>query len=66
MIRVRIVDDEPLPRTRIRALLSDRGGVEIVGECQRRGGTERGYTWRFVGRTRARIAVQIETLPLLP
>ncbi len=34
MIRVLIVDDEPLPRERIRTLLSDRGGVEIVGECQ--------------------------------
>lgn len=33
MIRVLIVDDEPLPRERIRTLLAERRDIEIVGEC---------------------------------
>ena len=32
-IRVLIVDDEPLARQRIRALLEAEADVEIVGEC---------------------------------
>ncbi|MGB9178571.1 MAG: LytTR family DNA-binding domain-containing protein [Pyrinomonadaceae bacterium] len=32
-IRALIVDDEPLARERIRALLADENGVEIIGEC---------------------------------
>jgi two-component system LytT family response regulator len=31
--RVLIVDDEPLPRERLRTLLGEHDGVEIVGEC---------------------------------
>jgi two-component system, LytTR family, response regulator len=33
MIRALIVDDEPLPRERIRALLAQLGTVDVVGEC---------------------------------
>ena len=33
VLRVAIVDDEPLARERIRTLLQERGGVEIVAEC---------------------------------
>jgi len=33
MIRVLIVDDEPLPRERIRTLLAERRDIEMVGEC---------------------------------
>ena len=33
-IRTLIVDDEPLARERVRALLADEGDVEIVGECR--------------------------------
>ncbi|MGA9997779.1 MAG: response regulator, partial [Pyrinomonadaceae bacterium] len=32
-IRALIVDDEPLARERIRTLLADENGVEIIGEC---------------------------------
>lgn len=32
-LRVLIVDDEPLARMRLRALLADAGGVEVVGEA---------------------------------
>jgi two-component system, LytTR family, response regulator len=32
-MRVVLVDDEPLARTRMRRLLADRGGIEIVGEA---------------------------------
>lgn len=32
-IRTLIVDDEPLARERLQALLRDEGGVEVVGEC---------------------------------
>jgi two-component system LytT family response regulator len=32
-MRTLIVDDEPLARRRVRTLLPDEGGVEIVGEC---------------------------------
>lgn len=32
-LRVLIVDDEPLARARLRALLGDLGGVEVVGEA---------------------------------
>lgn len=31
--RILIVDDEPLARTRVRALLRDDSSVEIIGEC---------------------------------
>ncbi len=34
MIRALIVDDEPLPRERIRALLEPHGEIEVVGECE--------------------------------
>ncbi len=34
MIRILIVDDEPLPRERIRTLLAEHGDLEIVGECR--------------------------------
>ena len=33
-IRVLIVDDEPLGRERVRALLADNTQIEIAGECQ--------------------------------
>src|SRR5688500_119999 len=33
VLRVAIVDDEPLARERIRTLLQERGGMEIVAEC---------------------------------
>ena len=33
MIRALIVDDEPLPRERIRTLLAERSDVDVVGEC---------------------------------
>src|SRR5688572_26877107 len=33
-LRVLIVDDEPLARRRLRALLKDEPGVEIAGECE--------------------------------
>ncbi|HUL52986.1 MAG TPA: response regulator, partial [Opitutaceae bacterium] len=32
-LRALIVDDEPLARERLRALLRDEPSVEIVGEC---------------------------------
>jgi chemotaxis response regulator CheB len=38
MIRALIVDDEPLPRERIRTLLAGRRDVEVIGE--RRDGQE--------------------------
>lgn len=34
MIRALIVDDEPLPRERIRTLLAEHGNVEVIGECR--------------------------------
>ncbi|HKY06245.1 MAG TPA: LytTR family DNA-binding domain-containing protein [Blastocatellia bacterium] len=34
MIRALIVDDEPLPRERIRTLLANRRDVEVIGECK--------------------------------
>jgi two-component system, LytTR family, response regulator len=34
MIRTLIVDDEPLPRERVRTLLAEHGGVEVIGECR--------------------------------
>ena len=34
MIRALIVDDEPLPRERIRTLLAEHREVELIGECQ--------------------------------
>jgi two-component system LytT family response regulator len=34
MIRALIVDDEPLPRERIRALLAERREIEVIGECR--------------------------------
>src|SRR5215207_7469852 len=34
MIRALIVDDEPLPRERIRTLLAECRNVEVVGECR--------------------------------
>ncbi len=34
MIRALIVDDEPLPRERIRSLLESHGEIEVVGECE--------------------------------
>src|SRR5262249_16045487 len=34
MIRALIVDDEPLPRERIRMLLAERREVEVIGECR--------------------------------
>ncbi len=33
MIRTLIIDDEPLPRERIRTLLSDYDQIEVIGEC---------------------------------
>jgi two-component system LytT family response regulator len=33
-LRVLIVDDEPLARRRLRALLKDEDGIEIAGECE--------------------------------
>src|SRR5215472_476442 len=33
MMRVLIVDDEPLARSAIRSLLRNRADVEVVGEC---------------------------------
>lgn len=32
-LRVLVVDDEPLARAQLRALLADEPGVEIIGEC---------------------------------
>src|SRR5437868_11665340 len=32
-VRALIVDDEPLARSHLRALLESRGDIEIVGEC---------------------------------
>jgi two-component system, LytTR family, response regulator len=32
-IRALVVDDEPLPRERIRTLLADQPSVEVIGEC---------------------------------
>jgi two-component system LytT family response regulator len=34
MIRALIVDDEPLPRERIRTLMAEHREVELIGECQ--------------------------------
>ncbi len=34
MIRALIVDDEPLPRERIRTLLVEHRNVEVIGECR--------------------------------
>jgi two-component system, LytTR family, response regulator len=34
MIRALIIDDEPLPRERIRTLLAERRDVEVIGECR--------------------------------
>jgi two-component system LytT family response regulator len=34
MIRALIVDDEPLPRERIRTLLAEHRNVEVIGECR--------------------------------
>jgi len=34
MIRALIVDDEPLPRERIRTLLAEHRNIEVIGECQ--------------------------------
>jgi two-component system LytT family response regulator len=34
MIRALIVDDEPLPRERIRTLLAEHSNIEVIGECQ--------------------------------
>lgn len=34
MIRALIVDDEPLPRERIRSLLAEHRDVEVIGECR--------------------------------
>jgi two-component system LytT family response regulator len=36
-MRVLIVDDEPLARRRLRELLADEPGVEVVGECRNGG-----------------------------
>src|SRR5262245_24040668 len=33
MIRVLVVDDEPVARSHLRALLEDRGDVQVIGEC---------------------------------
>ena len=33
MIRTLIIDDEPLPRERIRTLLSEYDKIEVIGEC---------------------------------
>ena len=32
-LRVLIVDDEPLARTQLRALLADEADLEVIGEC---------------------------------
>ena len=32
-IRTLIVDDEPLARDRLRQLLRDEPGIEVIGEC---------------------------------
>lgn len=34
MIRALIVDDEPLPRERVRTLLAERPDIELIGECR--------------------------------
>jgi two-component system LytT family response regulator len=34
MIRALIIDDEPLPRERIRTLLGEHRDVEVIGECR--------------------------------
>ncbi|MEP7338065.1 MAG: LytTR family DNA-binding domain-containing protein [Acidobacteriota bacterium] len=34
MIRALIVDDEPLPRERIRTLLAEHSNIEVIGECE--------------------------------
>jgi len=34
MIRALIIDDEPLPRERIRTLLGEHRNVEVIGECR--------------------------------
>jgi two-component system LytT family response regulator len=34
MIRALIVDDEPLPRERIRTLLAEHRNIELIGECR--------------------------------
>jgi two-component system LytT family response regulator len=34
MIRALIIDDEPLPRERIRTLLSEHQTIELIGECE--------------------------------
>jgi two-component system LytT family response regulator len=35
MLRVLIVDDEPLARENLRVLLQEQPDIEIVGECER-------------------------------
>jgi two-component system LytT family response regulator len=32
-MKIVLIDDEPLARTRLRALLAEESEVEIVGEC---------------------------------
>lgn len=34
MIRALIIDDEPLPRERIRTLLAEHRNIELIGECE--------------------------------
>src|SRR5436853_1757243 len=34
MIRALIIDDEPLPRERIRTLLAEHHDIEVIGECR--------------------------------
>jgi two-component system LytT family response regulator len=34
MIRALIVDDEPLPRERVRTLLAEHSDIEVIGECR--------------------------------
>lgn len=34
MIRALIIDDEPLPRERIRTLLAEHSDIELIGECE--------------------------------
>lgn len=34
MIRALIVDDEPLPRERIRTLVAEHAAIEVIGECR--------------------------------
>ena len=41
-LRVIIADDEPLARERIRALLGDEAGVEVVEETANGGGNAEG------------------------